>query len=88
MSGNHVVPPTDGLILSREEAALVAAGWRFLAIPTFRRRASLRRLSLASPLDWSVRMWLAVPPETTAEVARRFSRKTAAIAWAKSLPSA
>lgn len=75
------IPPADGIQARGDEVPLMAAGWRFLPLPAFRRGRG--RLALRPPLDWTAREWLAVPPEATGEKARRFAKKAPALAWAK-----
>lgn len=70
----------EGVGARGAEAFLQGAGWRFLPVPRFRRRAVG---SLAPALDWTCRTWLAMPPDGVDAMARGFDKKSHAIAWAK-----
>lgn len=70
------VPPTDGLVLKAPERALVAKGWRFVAVPRHTRRDPAGYDALRSPLNWETRTWLAVPPADNELAARSISRNT------------
>lgn len=85
IDGAWRVPAADGLVLKGPERALVAAGWRFIAAPKFKLRASDND---APALDWDTRSWLAVPPEDIAQAARTFAKKRDALAWAAEISAA
>ena len=58
-------------------AALVAAGWRFVGVPAMHELVQGCRPVLLWDCDW-----LAIPPESCAERARRFDTKHEAVTWA------
>ena len=58
-------------------AVLEAAGWRLVPVPGLVHRSDF----LGARMRWVDGEWLAIPPEASPLVARRFSGRAAAPAW-------